>query len=211
MTKKKTLTTITLLAIPLAALALTTDPDGFVSDSSIGSSTASLGSISSGYSNSADDSSISVGDGNYSIVIASSFGAYNSSSFQSASIAGHNTSYNNSGSYGILNNSNNNSFVFGRCNTVLNDGLAFGTSNTSNLPNAITLGSHLIGEANSVITGQYNDPLTPGTKTYVVGKGTSSATRANALEVHSDGKILINGPVVLSEVQGDISMGIYGD
>jgi hypothetical protein len=67
-----------------------------------------------------------------------------------------------------------------------------------------SMGCTFVGEFNEPVEGnltlrEEQDPV------FVVGNGTSSSNRSNALVVKR------NGDVIISKPQGDISMGIYGD
>ena len=83
-TKKRLLPTLALIAIPLTALALTSDPDGFNAGGA--SNVATGGSIAAGGDNTALLNSMSVGDNNWSSNGSVGMGSYNETNGVSFSI-----------------------------------------------------------------------------------------------------------------------------
>jgi hypothetical protein len=83
--------------------------------------------------------------------------------------------------------------------------LAAGVNNylASGIAN-IALGQGLLnGWSNCTVVGQYNEYFEGAALVFVVGNGTNSGNRSNALEVYRDGTIKM-------PPQGDISMGEFG-
>jgi hypothetical protein len=100
------------------------------------------------------------------------------------------------------------SIILGASNTAIDveGAVLIGESNTTLEDDSILIGQNLTGDSQCVTVGKYNDPKEG--KVFVVACGVSG-TPANAIEVDNDGTVLLNGPVVLGERQGDISMGVY--
>lgn len=85
-----------------------------------------------------------------------------------------------------------------------NHALTVGFGNNHWAGNTMTAGSYLITyDENSTVVGQWNID-TGGDEAFVVGNGTGSGDKRNALEVYK------NGDVIVPKAQGDIDMGIFG-
>ena len=81
--------------------------------------------------------------------------------------------------------------------------MASGIYNDVTADQSTVLGNRLVSTANdATIVGRYN--VDKAGVLFVVGQGSSSA-RANALEVHD------NGDVIITKAQGDIDMGAFGN
>lgn len=177
--------------------------------------TASNGSVAAGNDNEAYDKSISVGFGNWSVYGAAIgvdndalgsqvLGSYNdfASTWGSVAVGNGNESVWATGSAidNCLVGFFNSVFEQSNCTLVGHTNVALGDYSHA-------LGRGLLAEGNCVTVGTYNDPNSSPTKTkkFVVGYGDQGGPRANALEVHDDGTVLIN------KRQGDISMGDFGN
>ena len=84
-------------------------------------------------------------------------------------------------------------------NVAIGDYNTWGTS----VQNSLTVGSNLKAyDSSSLVVGTWNEDTT-GAKLFVIGRGTGSQAKANALEVHR------NGTVIAIEDQGDIPTGDF--
>ena len=84
--------------------------------------------------------------------------------------------------------------------------VAIGDMNSwdSSAQHTLTVGSNLTAyEDDSLVVGTWNLEVTGAQELFVVGVGTGSMAKANALEVHDDGTVRIGE-------QGDLSMGAFG-
>lgn len=205
---------------PIAAFALTSDQDGFnagasnnsVSSKSIAvgsSNTATGSSLAVGMANDAQSYSLAAGYGNTTYAYNAAVGMYNSlTSYQSIAI-GYGNSVDGSSSV-ILGYANTvggyNSTVRGSYNIVdASNSHVLGNEHTagSTASRSILVGESLVGEAHTVTLGRFNESSGTSDTVVAIGSGTSEYDRGNAMEIREGGRIVIN------EVQGDISMGIY--
>lgn len=173
------------------------------------------------YFNITGSRSLGVGDNIYmsatnSIAAGYYNGYYSTINGDSALVVG---SYNVYGSYmtllrsaiiGQYNGSSNttltNSLVSGSYNSAtVTDGFVAGKNNVVSGQHYV-MGQGLIANTNPrmVVLGQYNVSPVAG-QLLVVGNGASATAPKNALEIYSDGKVII------PERQGDILMGEFGN
>ena len=85
----------------------------------------------------------------------------------------------------------------GSANYLSSYSLAVGWGNSLS-SYSLAVGQYLNAESNSLVVGKYNVSMSGAY--FVVGRGTSTSNRLNALEVYSDGK------VVIPTAQGDVPM-----
>jgi hypothetical protein len=96
------------------------------------------------------------------------------------------------------------SAAIGYVNTVSSYSLASGYLNNAASFSA-ALGRGIIADSTSVVVGSYNDPSEYVNERFVVGIGGSSGSAENGFVVLSDGSVIV------PTVQGDVSMGIFGN
>lgn len=98
--------------------------------------------------------------------------------------------------------------LFGTYNYVgySNSSVAVGTSNTNyDADNSLLVGSNLIAyDDNSLVVGKWNED-TGGQELFVAAIGTDYSNKKNAFEVTAEGRVRI------PEVQGELSLGDYGN
>lgn len=99
-----------------------------------------------------------------------------------------------------------NSAAIGQFNLIAsNYGWTMGYGNTVSGSRAVAFGNGVVASnAQSTALGRFNSTM-QSNDVLVVGTGTTDTTRSTALRVTSD------GGVILGRVQGDVSMGIYGN
>lgn len=94
-----------------------------------------------------------------------------------------------------------NSVEIGSANGLSSYSLAVGWGNSLS-SYSLAVGRYLNSPgSNSLVVGKYNASASGAY--FIVGKGSSNGNRSNALEVYSD------GTVVIPKKQGSVSMGIY--
>jgi hypothetical protein len=176
-----------------------------------GSAAYSLAVGSSNYLYSGGYGSIAVGSSNYLTGYNNfAFGGSNSVSGQHAMVVGQSNSA--SGPY---------SFTYGYSNQVpstASQAMAGGSYNIAEGQNSVALGRFVTAKTySSMVIGQYNltaanesdaaakNSWRPADPLFVIGNGTSSSDKKNALVVTKDGTVTINKV----PAKGGISMGIY--
>lgn len=174
-----------------------------------GSSSHAQNSITVGVGNTATSNSLAVGTSNFVGTNWDDSGAMGTAN----SVASHSSfafgSGNHISSYGGAPNASDN-IALGRGNeaVISSDSIVIGVNNIS-FNKSWIMGEGNVNNHNSgtVILGTYSDTPDFGeivTEALIVGVGTDNDNRANGFIVHK------NGDVVIPKVQGDISMGIYG-
>ncbi len=208
LTKRVVMASALCTIVPIAVYAITSDSDGFTSGSG---NTVTNNALALGSYNTADSGALAVGQSNTAGTSSAAIGYSNSCVAEESLVVGQSNSLNGGGSamFGNLNSATYayDSFVVGTYNTVYDtgDAISLGYGNYSGIRSRV-MGDYLIGVEGATVVGICNDPGTPGAKAFVVGCGDSGTLdRANGLEVHTDGTVVVN------KVQGDIEMGIYGD
>ena len=205
--KNKIILGASLLIIPTVIYATVTHVDEL--DVRVPSETANTvihGSSAIGYNNFSSWWSLTAGAHNWA--------------HEDSFAAGHTNDVKNmSGAIGMGNNVNydaptqypRHSFAAGSSNVVLgNSSFASGYNNDVAADQAIALGNGLLATTdNSTIVGKYNDDKAG--VSFVVGNGVDDSNRSNALEVHTNGDVIVSGSLILEQAQGDISMGSFGN
>lgn len=167
---------------PLTALALTSDPVGFISGDTAANNVMNR-SMAAGVDNTANHSSLAVGLDNSASEKSAAIGWSNDAYGRSLS-AGH---YNSADGSILLGNYNDgyNGIGLGLGNSVA-DGVAIGRYNSMEESSALVLigennvaveggsgaivmGRNLIAEANSIAVGQWNLPMSSVGKVFVIG------------------------------------------
>lgn len=200
-TKSKVILSIALVALPTAAYtALTSFSEIEARFSGEGTNNVQHGAAAVGYNGYAGWWSIISGQGNWAHESSMAVGHTNYTKNMSGAVGwGNDVNYGANGQYP------RHSFAAGHNNTVLgSSSFASGYNNDVAAYQAAALGNSLVVTSNNTtVVGKYNDDKAG--VSFVVGNGSNSSNRANALEVYN------NGDIIVQKSQGDISMGDFGN